>query len=288
MAIAALFLSFSSSWAAEIYLAEVDALPVIRVDGQIRSGDEVTFANVSRQSPASLVEFSGPGGDLKAGLAIGRQIARRGFTTSVVDQQTCASACALAWLGGAVRLMDATARIGFHAASVDRGRGLEVVSTGNALIGSYLNELGLSDAAIAFVTEAGPNGMSWLDPDMAATHGIKVAVVHTEPATPLSAPPRATAAIVPFQDLRLPSGASWIVLKADVAISRIDYGAAEAVFGPDQVLVVESVNGLHALVAGPVETGDGRSEIARLKGARAIPDDTYLAAGGRFVGIVQN
>lgn len=288
--LAGLFLSVSNTEAAEVYLAEADGLPVIRVQGPLESGDEARFADVSRQSAVALVELNGPGGDLAAGLAIGRQIARRGFTTSVAMEGTCASACALAWLAGQVRLMDATSRVGFHAASVDLGRGLVVVGSGNALIGSYLHALGYSDRAIAYVTEASPEGMSWLDPDAMDHHDIKVAVVHTEAPEPveMAAAINATAAPTAYRDLNLPSGNSWIVLKAGPTISTVDHGAAEVVFGPDQVMVVESVNGLHALVAGPVRTGDGRIEIARLKEARAIPADTYLAKGGRFVGIVKN
>ncbi|WP_204269929.1 hypothetical protein, partial [Klebsiella michiganensis] len=69
----------------------------------------------------------------------------KGFATAVGDDGLCASACGLAWLAGNPRLMAASARIGFHAAS-DRQR--NITSVGNALIGSYLNHLGMQMTAV--------------------------------------------------------------------------------------------------------------------------------------------
>jgi hypothetical protein len=57
---------------------------------------------------------------LVAGIDIGKAIRLKDFETAVVSNKNsktiCASACALAWLGGTRRFMSATARIGFHAA----------------------------------------------------------------------------------------------------------------------------------------------------------------------------
>ncbi len=54
------------------------------------------------------------GGNLDAGIEIGRAIWFREAAT-VVEEGTCASACALAWLAGRPRYMAPKARIGFHA-----------------------------------------------------------------------------------------------------------------------------------------------------------------------------
>src|SRR6476620_8814312 len=89
---------------------------VIFVEGDLEYGDERLFANVAVPLDSAIVVFRSNGGNLKAGIDIGKAIRLKGFLTVVPDGQSCASACALAWLGGRVRLMGKSARVGFHAA----------------------------------------------------------------------------------------------------------------------------------------------------------------------------
>jgi hypothetical protein len=80
---------------------------------------------------------------------------------AVADNALCASACALVWLGGKERFMGKNARIGFHAAREDDS--LEVSSTGNAIVGAYLYQVGITDfRTITFITRARPDAMTWL------------------------------------------------------------------------------------------------------------------------------
>jgi hypothetical protein len=79
------------------------------------------------------------GGSVLAGIEIGEAIRLKGFQTLVVER--CASACALAWLGGTQRFMKAGAQIGFHAAYDSDSR--RESGVGNAMVGAYLNRIGL-------------------------------------------------------------------------------------------------------------------------------------------------
>ena len=107
-------------------------------------------------------------------LEIGKAIRLKGFTTYVPDQTRCASACALAWLGGRARLMSRSASVGFHAAYTEQRGVKSVASAGNALVGAYLAYLGLPESAIIFVTSTPPDGVQWLNFADAEHYGIEV------------------------------------------------------------------------------------------------------------------
>jgi PAN domain len=68
-------------------------------------------------------------------------------------------------------------RIGFHASYVQQNGQNKENGLGNALVGAYLNQLGLSQAAISYISAAPPEGMTWLTSEDAIRVGIEVAVV---------------------------------------------------------------------------------------------------------------
>jgi hypothetical protein len=71
---------------------------VIEVLGNLVQGDEKKFIDVAIGSTDAIVVFHSRGGNLRAGIEIGRAIRLKGFSTFVPDNLLCASACALAWL----------------------------------------------------------------------------------------------------------------------------------------------------------------------------------------------
>jgi len=151
---------------------------VIAIQDDLQPGDEKKFFNAALSSSDAIVVFHSPGGSLLAGIEIGKAIRLKGFSTYVPDGMQCASACALAWLGGQVRFMSAGGRIGFHAAYT-KGTGQPTVSSsGNALAGAYLSQLGLPNSAVIYITDAAPTRMQWLTPDDAQRHGIDVKVLN--------------------------------------------------------------------------------------------------------------
>ena len=116
--------------------------------------------------------FNSDGGSLLAGIEIGKTIRLKSFATVVLDR--CASACAFAWLGGSPRFMGSDSLVGFHAAYVERGGRTTEIGVGNALLGSYLTQIGLSESAVVYITKAAPTEMTWLNFRDAAQIGIDV------------------------------------------------------------------------------------------------------------------
>ena len=147
---------------------------IITIEGEITLGDEIAFEKATRGLEDALVVFNSPGGDLIPGLKIGLVIRDLGFDTLVPDGYECASACALAWLGGGNRAMGGEGYVGFHAAYIEVGNRAQEDGAGNALIGAYLHELGLSYDTIFFLTSSPPDGMYWLTFDDAIELGIEV------------------------------------------------------------------------------------------------------------------
>jgi ATP-dependent protease ClpP protease subunit len=172
-----IFLVLTAADAAEIeLLPKQPGMPdFIVVYGVLNIDDIKTFQTKSSTSQKAIVIFAGPGGNLLAGLQIGEMIRLKNFETAVLKDDICASACALAWLGGARRLMGEKAKIGFHAARNNESG--DVSGMGNAIVGAYLNKIGLPMAAVAYITKAAPENMTWLTVADANRCGIDVFVI---------------------------------------------------------------------------------------------------------------
>lgn len=171
----AVLLGSAQAHAAEI--AVVDELAngvVIAIDGDLEVADGEKFANLASLHPRAIVMLSSRGGSLLAGLRIGSLARAKGYWTAVLNDDLCASACAIAWLGGTRRFLGSNARLGFHAAYSSDGERDSVSGPGNALVGAYLDRLGLSLSAIYALTDAGPDRLKWLDVPTAKGLGIAV------------------------------------------------------------------------------------------------------------------
>jgi hypothetical protein len=148
---------------------------VVMVEGPLVRMDEDEFAAKTAPLPSAFVAFSSDGGSLLAGLRIGEAIRRKRFSTIVPDGRRCASACALAWLGGVERFIGTDGRIHFHAASdsaSDRESGVT-----NTVVGTYLAKVGLPYEAVTYITQVAPNEMMWLNMSDVAERGIRVTLL---------------------------------------------------------------------------------------------------------------
>jgi hypothetical protein len=176
--------------------AEINAIPLnkpgqgaIFVNGDIKYEDRDKFLTKVSPFSGGVVIFDSRGGSAFAGIGIGRAIRMRGFTTWVPSGSFCASACAIAWLGGTRRLMGKAALIGFHSVyTVENGTAVEA-GAGNAVYGAYLSQLGLSDRAIMYLSNAAPTSMNWLTPAEAESFGIDLTVFDPKMNQTASAPP---------------------------------------------------------------------------------------------------
>jgi len=169
---------------------------VIRLTGEIKSGDDERFRALSLRHPKAVVQLQSPGGALIPALEIGRIIRIAGYSTVVLQSDTCVSACALIWLGGRVRYLDG--RVGFHAAYRDNDGRLQESGAANALIGNYMTLLGLPSKAIVFATAAPPDSILWLDATNKGISGIDF-----EP--PLPPPPILLDSVAPDRTVPIPS-----------------------------------------------------------------------------------
>jgi len=167
--------SIGSTEAAQITKQTLDDPPLdlIVISGPIQPGDEARFRAVASTTGQAIVILSSEGGNTMAGVEIGKAIRLAGFPTAVPSNTLCASACALIWLAGTPRFAEDDSHVGFHASYVVVAGHTSESGVGNALVGAYLNQLGLSQRAIVFVTSAPPEGIEWLTAEKAQQVGIE-------------------------------------------------------------------------------------------------------------------
>jgi hypothetical protein len=180
-----LLFSLTGATAAEIDVKHVEnGSSLIVIEGEFESQDIDTFRSRIAQLPSTktIVALRSDGGSLVAGIRIGALIREKKFSTLVPDGASCASACALAWLGGSRRFVGQDSSVGFHSAYVVKSQVPTESGYGNAILGAYLNQLGLSEKAILYVTKAGPTSMQWMSLEGAVEHGIAVAQLAPQPA----------------------------------------------------------------------------------------------------------
>jgi hypothetical protein len=171
--------------AANIEIRQVDAaVALVMVEGDLELGDIEVFRNKVAALSKATVAFRSDGGSLLAGIRIGMLIRVNNFTTVVPEAAQCASACAVAWLGGARRFLGAGSKVGFHAAYVQKAGATTESGPGNAVLGAYLDQIGLPEDAIVYITQAAPSSMKWLSMEEAAQHGIDVALLPPPDAAP--------------------------------------------------------------------------------------------------------
>lgn len=169
----------SSSWSADFQVllpATPQETTMVMVIGELRPNDHKKFISSTLDIDNAMVVFSSNGGSLLAGLEIGKAIRLKNFSTYVPSNYMCASACAIAWVGGSQRFMSRSAMIGFHAAYVNKQNGPTETGMGNALVGAYLNSLGLPNRAVAYMTSAAPESMQWLQYEDAQKLGLNVSI----------------------------------------------------------------------------------------------------------------
>jgi len=175
-----LLFSMTAANAADIDVKQLDNKSVlILVEGDFELDDVEKFRGkvATLSTPRVTVAFRSDGGSLVAGIRIGTVIREKKFATVIPDAASCASACALAWLGGTKRFMGQGASVGFHAAYVLKSYGPVESGSGNAILGAYLNQLGLSEEAILYITKTAPTSIQWMNLHDANEQGIAAAML---------------------------------------------------------------------------------------------------------------
>lgn len=167
----------------------VEAL-VLTIDGIIEVGPTERFRAVAEENGETYrVRLNSPGGNLIEGLRLGRFFREQEYETEVgrivagpgdlVREEapgSCASACALAFLGGKRRDPDSAGFLGFHqffygssfydgyAVSNDEAHaeGISQAQVVSGLIVSYMVEMGIDARVFAASSMAGPDELIYL------------------------------------------------------------------------------------------------------------------------------
>jgi hypothetical protein len=225
------------------------------IDGDIGYADRELFLSKIAPFSAGVVILNSDGGNAYAGIEIGKTIRMRGFKTWVPSGSRCASACAIAWLGGTRRLMGSTARIGFHSVyTLESGTPVESGS-GNAKYGAYLDQLGLSDRAIFYLSNAAPTSMNWLTPAEAENFGIELAIFDPS-STKRDAPSTSQPSSSQSSTLKVPNEPSMAIANASpvpsVTPNPIVTPSPELIAGY-QARSRDFVIALYVITSGPTE-----------------------------------
>jgi hypothetical protein len=164
--------------APQIYLSgAIDADAPRRVEALIRSW---------KIPPRSDVYLDSPGGDVNAGIALGRLFRTSSMTThlgtprrrqhspSIPAPALCLDACAFAYFGGLYRWAPTGRdRIGLHGLSA-----MKTNSTGGdpaqraAGVASYLKDMGIDAATLAPTPTASGDAMAWLSAEPMLSAGL--------------------------------------------------------------------------------------------------------------------
>lgn len=201
--IAAFFSSLSVASAATI--EKVIDVPgyaaMISLEGEIMLGDHERFLQAIEGVDHAIVILASSGGALGTAIEIGATLHASGLSTLVAGGKHCYSACALIWVAGNNRYMGSDSLIGFHAAFVEENGEAREIGIGNAVLGSYLTQLGLSIDFIRFATIAGLDEINLLTPDRARALGIDVTIIKGDQIVPPSERPTGPALAKQFEEI---------------------------------------------------------------------------------------
>jgi hypothetical protein len=159
----------------------------IFADGPIDDGASARleqYIQAHRVPNQSIIFLNSPGGSLLGGLQLGRVLRRHNFSTYIGRSDgdpkftppplgngfskelpgECFSACALAFLGGKFRYIDAKSAYGVHRFSflIEQPTNADTAQILSASIAQYLQEMGIDSLFFTIMTRAAPSDISIL------------------------------------------------------------------------------------------------------------------------------
>jgi len=270
-------------------------ISTVTVDGPLVADDADKFQEKTAGLFKAMVVLRSDGGNVISAIKIGESIRRKGFSTLVV--RDCTSACALVWLGGSQRFMAPGSQIGFHAAY--NAQSGQETGLGNALVGAYLTRIGLPYAAVAYITAAPPNAMTWLTNAEAQRYGIDLTLLDmpdsfyvAQALARLTTPMRSAAqspdieAPLTNRPPELRSTERWVVIASSGELEDAISVAQQYKQEFANVSVLRSQNGQFGVTIGPIDVQQNPSLLTQLLDSKKIPKDSYLSTSSRFVSIV--
>lgn len=155
-----------------------DSRPVLAVSGEIGPAAAAWFRGQlddAKLQRGDTVAFSSPGGDIGQAIVIGEVMRSRGLTSAVatfdaeghMHPSFCASACVLAYAGGAVRVGVPGSALGVHRFTTegsDRDPVAETQRTAGLILG-YVTRMGVSSSVMEAMSAT--DAIRWLTPQQA-------------------------------------------------------------------------------------------------------------------------
>ncbi|MGO7153188.1 hypothetical protein [Rhizobium leguminosarum] len=171
------------------------------------SDDPVAFAGEVAQLKPAFITFRSVGGNVTSAMKIGRMIRALGISTLQIRSAECASACALAFVGGVRRSAEAGS-IGVHQASFSDDTALDsktAVTAVQAMTGEiigYLTEMGVSPQLLQLSLSVESSDMRYLTSSEMANWGVTTpgAVGGTDVASTPSSTPAQVPTTSPSED----------------------------------------------------------------------------------------
>lgn len=181
--LAAFFISISANDSVYANQLRINVAPLSKVDRLIEAPVRIALSGVidadsprrlqstlsQIQAPWIAVYLDSPGGDLSAGLKIGRILRERQATVTVGKMTeayrpspgNCYSACAFAFLGGNYRYVPEGSTYGVHLASTlaPKSTDLAVGQIIAASIGAYIREMGVDPELLDLTVKASPSSI---------------------------------------------------------------------------------------------------------------------------------
>jgi ATP-dependent protease ClpP protease subunit len=154
---------------------------LVYLDGRIDAGAPDRLAEaLSGVDGRIAIWLNSPGGNLFAGMQLGRVIRKHGASTHIIDPRTllpgeCYSACSLAFLGGVYRFNDNGARYGVHRASLRGGPRTgdpDLDQDLSSAIRAYVREMGVDPRLLDLWLKARPDEMYVLSQQEARNLGV--------------------------------------------------------------------------------------------------------------------
>jgi hypothetical protein len=182
---------------------------ILLVRGEFDLNDDpAMLLQAATSSGATIVTFDSNGGNVSAAIRFGRAIRSAGLETVQLRAKQCASACALAFVGGLKRNAE-PGSIGVHQSSFSTDAGLDASSAVSAVqavtanIMTYLIEMGVDPRLLQLSLSTGSDDMRYLTTSEMVQYGVtgtsgtvaafaaRSPSVPTQPTTPPPAKPSA-------------------------------------------------------------------------------------------------
>ncbi|WP_155897542.1 PAN domain-containing protein [Aureimonas ureilytica] len=140
----------------------------IVLSGDFVAGDDASeFLSKALELDSNVISFDSPGGNVASAMRYGKVIRALGLKTMQPRSLNCASACALAFLGGTERYAE-TGSIGVHRASFSSDTGISsevavaAIQAGTADLIGYLSDMGVDPKLLQLSLSIDSSDMRYL------------------------------------------------------------------------------------------------------------------------------